>query len=209
MAGTGGDQRVDAAVPVPPGFKFVGLVDKDVEGDNNLQYPRVFPLSGRKRSIQRTRLLRGGGNRKIPSENGVPPVVFFAASRPTFNTTLCETQFFSSLWAVEIFGGSAYVDLDGTGVGENVDLGQSKVTGIFARGSNLYVSESGGLGSSGSLSVYGDGEFEDGPTGGAGAFSLRVMIEASGCHRSRFEIRLKTCCPGASWLPGSFVAFRG
>ena len=178
MAGTGGDQRVDAAVPVPPGFKFVGLVDKDVEGDNNLQYPAGLPAEWQKTLDPEERVyVAAAVIGKIPSENGVPPVVFFAASRPTFNTTLCETQFFSSLWAVEIFGGSAYVDLDGTGVGENVDLGQSKVTGIFARGSNLYVSESGGLGSSGSLSVYGDGEFEDGPTGGAGAFSLRVMIE--------------------------------
>ena len=108
--------------------------------------------------------------------NPVPPIVFFAASRPTFNPVTCEGEFSSSLWAVEIFGGLAYVDLDGTGVGDNVDLGQSKVTGIYARGSNLYVSESGGLSSSGSLTVYGDGEFEDGPAG-TGGFSIQVLVD--------------------------------
>jgi hypothetical protein len=109
--------------------------------------------------------------------NPTPPIVFFAASRPTFNTLTCESEFFSSLWAVEIFGGLAYADLDGTGVSDNVDLGQSKVTGIYARGSNLYVSESGGLGSAGSLTVYGDGEFEDGAAGGGAGFSIQVLVD--------------------------------
>ena len=172
MAGTGGDQRVDATVA---DFKFVGLLDTDVEGDNNLQYASgssaewELTLNPEERVYVAPAVIGQIANQ-------APPIVFFAASRPTFDPVTCDSEFFSSLWAVEIFGGLAYVDLDGTGVDDNVDLGQSKVTGIYARGSNLYVSESGGLGSAGNLTVYGDGEFEDGPTGGGG-FSIQVLVD--------------------------------
>ena len=173
MAGTGGDQRVDATVT---DFKFVGLRDDDVEGDNNLQYP-LGSAGLWERTLNPEERVYVAPAVIGQISNATPPIVFFAASKPTFNTATCEGEFFSSLWAVEIFGGLAYVDLDGTGVGDNVDLGQSKVTGIYARGSNLYVSESGGLRSSGSLTVYGDGKFEDGPTGGGGGFSIHVLVD--------------------------------
>lgn len=173
MAGTGGDQRVDATAT---DFKFVGLLDDDVEGDNNLQYPLgSAPVWEKTLNPEERVYVAAAVIGQIG--NATPPIVFFAASRPTFNPLTCDGEFFSSLWAVEIFGGLAYVDLDGTGVGENVDLGESKVTGIYARGSNLYVSESGGLGSSGSLSVYGDGEFEDGRPGGSSFPGGQVMID--------------------------------
>ena len=55
---------------------------------------------------------------------------------------------------------------------------RSMITRTGNEGSAFYVSESGGLRSSGSLTVYGDGEFDDGPTGGGGgAFSIQVIID--------------------------------
>jgi len=174
MAGTGGDQRVRATVT---DFKFVGLLDTDAEGQNNRQYALGKPAEWELTLNPDERVYVAPAVIGQIS-NTTPPIVFFAASRPTFNTVTCEGEFFSTLWAVEIFGGLAYVDLDGSGVGEHVDLGQGKVTGIYARGSNLYVSESGGLSSTGGLTVYGDGKFEDGPrgTGGAG-FTVHVIID--------------------------------
>ncbi|GMR21828.1 MAG: hypothetical protein BMS9Abin37_0145 [Acidobacteriota bacterium] len=173
MVGTGGDQRINGTTT---DFKFVGLRDDDVVGDNNLQYP-LGSAALWERTLNPEERVYVAPAVIGQISNATPPIVFFAASKPTFNTITCESEFFSSLWAVEIFGGLAYVDLDGTGIGDNVDLGQSKVAGIYARGSNLYVSETGGLGSSGTLSVYGDGEFEDGPTGSGGGFSIQVMID--------------------------------
>lgn len=174
MAGTGGDQRIDGTAV---DFKFVGLIDRDAEGDNTLQYASGTSAEWEQAVDPEERVYVAPV--VIGSfENGSDPVVFFASSRPTFDGNTCETKFFSTLWGLTITDGLAFADLDGTGVSENVDLGEGKVTGLYARGKNLYVSESGGLGSSGSLSVYGDGQFEDGlPGGGGGSFSIQVMVD--------------------------------
>ena len=173
MVGTGGDQRVDSSTT---DFKFVGLRDDDPAGTNTLQYPLgSSPLWEKQLNPDERVYIAPAVIGAVG--NAVPPVVFFAASRPTFDAAICESRFFSTLWGVEIFGGTGYADLDGTGVSENTDLGEGKVTGIYARGSNLYVSESGGLGTAGSLSVYGDGQFNDTPASGGAGFSLQVMVD--------------------------------
>ena len=58
---------------------------------------------------------------------------------PLFNGAFCETHFFSSLFALGVISGQAEVDLDGGANDESVDLGRSKVTGLYARGNELYV----------------------------------------------------------------------
>jgi len=173
MAGTGGDQRVDGQ---QVNFKFATMVDRDPEGANSLQYPlggSLFweqPLHPEERVYVTPVVIGKVGN-------PTPPVIFFAASRPYFNTGLCETEFFSSLFALGILSGNAEVDLDGGGKDTSVDLGDGKVTGLYARGKNLYVSESGGLGSAGTLSVYGDGDFSDSMPAGGGSFSIQVLVD--------------------------------
>jgi hypothetical protein len=52
------------------------------------------------------------------------------------------------------------------------------VQGLFVRDGQLYVSESGGLGTGGSVSVFGDGSFDDDPPPpGIGQFTLQLLIE--------------------------------
>lgn len=173
--GTGGDQRVDGTLV---DFKFVALIDRDPEGDVNLQYPLGTPGEWEKTLDPEERVyVAPAVIGSFSSPNGVDPVVFFASSKPVFDVDDCDTEFFSTLWAVKITDGQPFADLDGTGTGENVDLGSGKVTGLYARGKNLYVSESGGLDSSGSLSVYGDGGFEDELPSGGGSFSIQVLVD--------------------------------
>ena len=170
--GTGGDQRVDSSVVE---FKFVALLDTDLEGVNTTQYPfGSVPLWEKTLDSEERVYVAPIVIGKVG--NVMPPVVFFAGSRPYFNGATCETEFFSSLYALGIFSGMAEVDFDGGGNDESIDLGEGKVTGLYARGNNLYVSESGGLGSEGSLSAYGDGDFSDEAAAGGANFAVQILV---------------------------------
>ena len=177
LAGTGGDQRVDTTSNGGVDFKFVALLDRDPEGVNTFQYPLgTAPLWEKDLNPDERVYVSPVTIGKIG--DAVPPVVFFAASKPLFNGAFCETHFFSSLFALGVFSGQAEVDLDGGANDESVDLGRSKVTGLYARGNELYVSESGGLGTAGSLSVYGDGDFSDDlPSSGGGSYLVQVLVD--------------------------------
>jgi hypothetical protein len=174
MAGSGGDARIPSGAAT---FKFAAFLDKDAEGANTAQYPLgsnpfwVKALNPDERVYVAPVTIGKIGD-------PVPPVVFFGASRPVFNAAICEGTFYSSLWALGIESGQAEVDLDGNGKDESVSLGENKITGLYARDGNLYVSESGGLGATGSLTVYGDGSFADDIGGGAVNAAVQFFVES-------------------------------
>ena len=172
LAGTGGDLRVD---PPPTNFTFLAFVDNDPDGANTTQYPPgtalfAFALNPEERVLVAPLTIGTLGD---PD----PPVVFFAATRSELDVSVCNTRFFSTLFALGVESGQAAVDLDGGGYDESVSLGETKVTGLYARSGNLYVSESGGLGSSSGTTAYGDSDFSDElPTSG-GIFTIQMLIE--------------------------------
>ncbi len=107
-----------------------------------------------------------------------PPIVFFAASKIGFDGVACEPEFTSTLFGLGVLSGLAAADLDGSpGYDEKLDLGKGKVTGLYARDGNLYVSTSGGLSSSGGTTVYGDGEFSDPPDFTPGNFAVQIFVD--------------------------------
>ncbi|HXV63005.1 MAG TPA: hypothetical protein VEK15_20060, partial [Vicinamibacteria bacterium] len=174
MAGTGGDTRVDATTT---DFKLVGYIDNDAEGANTAQYPLGStpfwdqPLNPEERVYVTPVTIGQVGDT-------VPALVFFAGSKAEFDPNECNTGFTSTLYALGIESGLAEVDLDGTGGDdESVGLGEGKVTGIMARDGNLYVSESGGLGSSSDMKVFGDGKFDD-ELPAHGSFSVQVLVDS-------------------------------
>ena len=62
---------------------------------------------------------------------------------------------FGRLAARQVLGGQPGFDLDRSQAGEDyASLGDTKVQGLFLRDGNLYVSESGGLASSGFAQVW-------------------------------------------------------
>ena len=154
------------------------LIDKDAEGANTLQYPLGSAPFWKQALLTDQRVYVAPvtiGKLGDPT----PAMVFFAASKPAFNTTVCQGEFFSSLYALGIVSGQPQVDLDGNGGKDtSVDLGKDKVTGLFARQGNLYVSESGGLGASGKLSVYGDGSYADDVTSGGTWTTIQVLVDS-------------------------------
>ena len=158
MAGTGGDLRVSSAGTT---FKFATFLDQDAEGANTTQYPNGTAAFWEKPLFPDERVYVAPVTIGSMGD-ATPPLVFFAASTPAFSPATCTGKFLSSLWALGIMSGQAEVDLDGGGNDERLDLGESKVTGLYARGGNLYVSQSGGLGTSGKLSVFGDGRLRRG-----------------------------------------------
>jgi hypothetical protein len=158
MVGTGGDLRASSANNL---FKFVTLIDRDLDGANTTQYPLGSSPFWSKdlKPLERTYVAPV----TIGSlEHTAVPLVFFAASEPGFDTSTCTGFFNSTLYALGLVSGQAEVDLDGGGPDEGVAIADSKITGLYARDGHLYVSKSGGLGSgSGSVDVYGDGDFSD------------------------------------------------
>jgi hypothetical protein len=174
MAGTGGDVRVSSAGST---FKFVALKDIDAEGASTTQYPLGSPafwsrnlLSGERVYVTPVTIGEMG--------DGGTAMVFFAASNPGFSVQTCSGFFTSSLYALGIVSGAAEVDLDGSGADASVNLGDSKVAGLYARDGNLFVSKSGGLGSAGSLSVYGDGDFSDDIQSGGNGITIQVLVDS-------------------------------
>jgi hypothetical protein len=173
MAGTGGDIRVSSTNNL---FKFVTLKDTDAEGVATTQYPLGAP------AFWSRDLLAGERVYVTPVTIGEMDagiaLVFFAASLPGFNAQTCSGFFTSSLYALGIVSGQAEVDLDGSGNDASVSLGDSKVSGLYARDGNLFVSESGGLGQSGSLSIYGDGDFSDDIQSGGNGITIQVLVDS-------------------------------
>ena len=174
MVGTGGDLRASSAGNL---FQFVTLIDADAEGANNTQYPLGSSPFWSKA------LLPGERTYIAPVtigtvENSAMPLVFFAASEPGFDTATCTGFFNSTLYALGLFSGQAEVDLDGGGPDEGVAVDDSKITGLYARDGNLYVSKSGGLGNTaGGLSVYGDGDFSDDVSTGGSGITIQVLVD--------------------------------
>ena len=108
----------------------------------------------------------------------LPPAVFFIASEEIFDTETCIVSFDSTLYAIGIVSGSPEFDLDTTQSGvETSDLGAGKAFG-FSRDGNVYVTGSGGLGTSADVSVWGDGGFDDeSAPAGFGAFTLQLQVQ--------------------------------
>jgi hypothetical protein len=175
MAGSGGDRRA----PVPPGgFKFRTWIDTDADGANTTQYAAATPPEFEQVFNPQERMF------VQPVTTGqigdpLPPVVFFVASREDFDTSTCVVTFSSTLYALGILSGLPEFDLDSTQAGtEQTALGDTKAQGLFVRDGNLYISESGGLGGTGSVGVWGDGTFDDDPAPpGIGQFTLQLLIE--------------------------------
>ncbi len=174
MAGTGGDLRVSALTNT---FKFATFIDKDPEGVATIQFPLGAPpffektLNPEERvSVAPVTIGRLG--------DPVPATVFFAASRSDLEIQTCTSKFFSTLFALGILSGQAEWDLDGGGKDESVAV-EGKVTGLFARNKNLWVSQSGAIGSStAGLTSYGDGKFSDGPPTGGGGMTIQLMVDS-------------------------------
>jgi hypothetical protein len=175
MAGSGGDLRVDSAAT---DFKFAAFIDADAEGANTTQYPLgSTPFWELALNPDQRVYVPPVTVGKIGDP--IAPVVFFAASKPEFDAGTCESEFASSLYALGVLSGQAEVDLDGGGNDTSVDLGNNKVTGLDVADGNLYVSESGGLGASGELDVYGDGDFsDDAGAGGTPWATVQVLIDS-------------------------------
>jgi hypothetical protein len=173
MVGSGGDARVPQAGNT---FKFAAFADRDPEGANTTQYPLgSTPLWSRD--------LNPGERTYVPAvtvgtfDNTSNPIVFFAASSPGFNTQTCTGFFDSTLYGLEMLSGTASVDLDGNGGNDaSLAITNTKISGLYASG-ELYVSESGGLGGTGKLSVYGDGDFSDNPTAGGSGLTIQVLVD--------------------------------
>ena len=174
MAGSGGDRRAD--VP-PEGFQFRTWIDIDADGANTFQYPEGAPVP-----FEQTFLIgeRQFGQAVTVGQIGdiFPPAVFFVASEENFDLDACVVSFRSTLYAVGIQSGLPEFDLDTSTAGEiSTDLGEGKGF-LFARDGNVYVTESGGLGVSAELSVWGDGEFGvPPPPGGYGGFTVAVRVD--------------------------------
>ena len=169
LAGTGGDLRVDALTTV---FKFLAFIDTDPDGANTPQYPAGtaaevdFELNAEERVFVAPVTIG-----RLGDPNQDPPVVFFAATRLELDVNVCKTRFFSTLFALGVESGQAAVDLDGGGYDESVDLGETKVTGLFARDGNLYVS--GGI----DTTARSDGDFSAELATSGGIFSIQMLIE--------------------------------
>ena len=173
MAGTGGDLRAPSTNNL---FKFATFVDADAEGANTTQYPLgSTPFWSKALNPEERTYVAPVTIGTV--ENPGTPLVFFAASQPGFDTTTCTGFFNSSLYALGLLSGQAEVDLDGGGVDESVAVTNSKITGLYARDGHLYVARSGGLGTSGGLTVYGDGDFSDDVTTGGSGNTIQVLVD--------------------------------
>jgi hypothetical protein len=174
MAGTGGDLRVPAAGNV---FRFVTYIDRDLDGSNTAQYALgSSPYWSKDLNPEERTYVAPVTIGTV--ENSAMPLVFFAASTPGFDTSTCTGFFDSSLYALGILSGQAEVDLDGGGADESVAVSDSKITGLYARDGQLYVSKSGGLGSgAGSVTVYGDGDFSDDINTGGSGITIQVLVD--------------------------------
>ena len=174
MAGTGGDLRASSTNNL---FKFATFLDRDAEGANTTQYPLGSAPYWSKALNPQERVYVSPVTIGAVA-NSAMPVVFFASSAPGFDNTTCTGFFNSTLFALGLFSGQAEVDLNGGGPDESVSISGSKITGLYARNDQVYVSKSGGLGaSSGSVTLYGDGDFSDDPPTGGSSITIQVMVD--------------------------------
>jgi hypothetical protein len=177
IAGSGGDRRA----PVPPGgFKLRIWIDKDSDVTNRTQYFAGDPPHIERFFNPEERMFvqpRTAG--QIGDPTNLEPAVFFAASRENVAATTCAVSFNSTLYSSGIETGLPLFDLDTTQPEDSqTSLGDTKVQQLFIRDGNLYVSESGGLGGTGSVSVWGDNTFDDDPApAGIGRFKLQLLVE--------------------------------
>ncbi|MEE9264691.1 MAG: hypothetical protein V3V11_09565, partial [Vicinamibacteria bacterium] len=180
FVGTGDDSRVDLVDPER--FKIVGIEDTDSMGTI------AFTDPGFKGALA---ALDGGGTFffDLPAGDrmGVSPVVarntatngvvFFASFRTDLDPVLCQTNFFSTLFAAGVSTGLGSFDLDPDtgGIQDTADLGEGKVTGLFHRDGHLYVSKSGGLKGASETQVRGSDEF---PQPMVSAGTIQVLVDA-------------------------------
>jgi hypothetical protein len=173
MAGSGGDRRA----PVPSGgFKFRNWIDTDVDGSNTTQYTASDTPSFEQVFNPEERMFVQAATLGSIGDT-LPPVVFFAASREDFDTTVCTVTFSSTLYSLGIESGLPEFDLDTTQSGEEqTALGDIKVQGLTTRGRALNLGGAGGTG--GKFATWGPGTFEDEPApSGIGQFTLQLLIE--------------------------------
>ena len=177
IAGSGGDRRV----PVPAGgFKLRTWIDTDADGSNTTQYAAGdAPHTEVVFNPEERMFVQARTSGQIGDPTNLGPVVFFAASREVVEPTTCAVTFNSTLYSFDIETGLPSFDLDTTQPGTSqTSLGDTKVQGLFVRDGNLYVSESGNLGTAGRVSVWGDNTFDDDPAPpGIGQFTLQLLIE--------------------------------
>ncbi len=180
FVGTGDDSRVDLVDPER--FKIAGIEDTDSPG-TILASDAAFKGT--------LAPLDGGGEFwfDLPAEErmSVSPVVarntptngvvFFATHRADLDPVLCETNFFSTLFAAGVSTGLGSFDLDPStaGVQDSADLGEGKITGLFHRDGHLYVSKSGGLNGASETQVRGSDEF---PQPMVTAGTIQVLVDA-------------------------------
>jgi hypothetical protein len=174
LGGSGGDGRASA------NFKFAAFIDRDPEGANTAQYPLGSAPSWERLLNPEERVYVAPVTFGVVGDPAAPASVVFAASRPTFNAAVCEGTFFSTLYGLTVDTGVASVDMTGDGSPDaSLDLGETKVAGLFGSGENLFISESGGLGQSGALTYYSNnGDFSDGPSGGGSWTSIQVLVDS-------------------------------
>jgi hypothetical protein len=162
MVGTGGDQRIDADMTA---FQAVALLDPSLlEGAND---PGELFWS--------YELLPGERVSIAPVVGG--DTVFFAGTRTEFDAVTCVQRFYSTLYALEISSGLGVFDLDAdTGDTDNpMDLGESKVTGLFFRDEHLYVSKSGSVNLQGETLILGRPEWEP-PESASQLGTVQVLV---------------------------------
>ncbi|HJS73517.1 MAG TPA: PilC/PilY family type IV pilus protein, partial [Vicinamibacteria bacterium] len=174
MAGTGGDLRVSATGRT---FKLSTMIDVDPDGANTTQYP-LGSTPFWSQALNPDERVYISPVTVGTVENSGTPMVFFAASAPGFNTQTCTGFFNSSLYALGLLSGQAELDLDGGGPDTSLAIADSKITGLYARSGHVYVSKSGGLGAnSGSVTVYGDGDFSDDVSTGGSGITIQVLVD--------------------------------
>jgi outer membrane protein assembly factor BamB len=176
VAGSGGDRRA----PFPPeGFRLRTWIDNDPDSANTTQYaasdPPLFDLEfGSQERMFVTPVTVG----EIGDPANLEPVLFAATSVETLDETTCVVSFDSFLYSVGIETGLPLFDLDTTQPGEDRASVEGKIQGLAARDGNLYLSQSGGLGVAGGVSIWGDSTFDDDPApAGIGQFTLQLLIE--------------------------------
>ena len=180
FVGTGDDTRVDLVDPER--FKIAGIEDTDSSG-TILASDAAFKGD--------LAALDGGGvfffDLPAGERMSVSPVmarntayngvVFFATHRTELDPVLCQTNFFSTLFAAGVSAGLGSFDLDPStaGVQDSADLGEGKITGLFHRDGHLYVSKSGGLNGASETQVRGSDEF---PQPMVSAGTIQVLVDA-------------------------------
>ena len=180
FVGTGDDGRVDLVEPER--FKIVGIEDTDSAGTIAANDP------GFKGNLV---ALDGGGefffdlpagermnvSPAVARNKATNGVVFFASFRTDLDPVLCQTTFFSTLFAAGVSTGLGSFDLDPStaAIEDSVDLGEGKITGLFHRDEHLYVSKSGGLNGASETEVRGRDEF---PTPLVTAGTIQVLVDA-------------------------------